>query len=267
MNDGQFTALKLRIRHLTGVDLEYYKDVQMRRRLDNYISARGQTVEAFARMLGQSPHEVQGLKDFLTINVTEFFRDPEQFDVLRRKVIPDLLARRTELSVWSAGCSKGAEAYTLSIILSEAAPSAGYSILATDIDEQVLATARKGGPYSPADLRALPKAFGSKYFTKAPDGHYVKDEARGGITVRRHNLLADPYEGGFDLILCRNVAIYFTEEAKAYITRGFSQALRPDGFLFIGATETLLQAPSMGLDRLSTCFYRKVSDTPQTLAA
>ena len=267
MDDTEFKALKLRIRQLTGVDLEYYKDVQMRRRLDNYIRARGQTVEAFARTLGQSPGDVQRLKEFLTINVTEFFRDPEQFDVLRRKVIPDLLARRPRLSVWSAGCSKGAEAYTLAMILSEATPSVDYSILATDVDEQVLATARNGGPYTPADLRALPKGFGSKYFTKATDGHYVKDGAKKGVTFRRHNLLADPYERGFDLILCRNVVIYFTEEAKGNITRGFSQALKPDGVLFIGATEALLQAASLGLDRLSTCFYQKVSDVPRALAA
>ena len=267
MNDGQYTALKARIRQLTRIDLDFYKDVQMRRRLDNYIRARDQTVEAFVRTLSQSPQEVQRLKDFLTINVTEFFRDPEQFDILRRKVIPDLITRGSKLSVWSAGCSKGAEAYTLAMILSEATPSVEFSILATDIDDGVLALARKGGPYTPADLRALPKAFALKYFTKTPEGHFVKEEARRGVTFRKHNLLADTYERGFDLILCRNVVIYFTEEAKANITRGFSMALKPDGFLFIGATEALLQAQSLGLDRLSTCFYQKVGDVPRALAA
>ena len=267
MDDQRYIALKARIRQLTRIDLDYYKETQMRRRLDNYISARGQTVEAFARALGQSPQEVQELKDFLTINVTEFFRDPEQFETLRRKIIPKLLARNPRLTVWSAGCSKGAEAYTLSMILSEAAPSASHEILATDIDEQILAVARNGGPYTPADLRGLPKAFGTKYFTKAPDGYYVKDQARKGVTFRKHNLLADAYERGFDLILCRNVVIYFTEEAKAHITRGFSDALQPEGFLFIGATEALLQAPSLGLARLSTCFYQKVGGVPRQLAA
>ena len=174
MNDGQYTALKARIRQLTRIDLDFYKDVQMRRRLDNYIRARDQTVEAFVRTLSQSPQEVQRLKDFLTINVTEFFRDPEQFDILRRKVIPDLIKRGSKLSVWSAGCSKGAEAYTLAMILSEATPSVEFSILATDIDDGVLALAREGGPYTPADLRALPKAFALKYFTKTPEGHFVK---------------------------------------------------------------------------------------------
>ena len=267
MDDRQYTLLKSRIRQLTRVDLEYYKDAQMRRRLDNYISARGHTVEGFARLLGGSPQEVEGLKDFLTINVTEFFRDPAQFDVLRRKIIPELVARQPHLAVWSAGCSKGAEAYTLSMILSEAAPSGGFSVLGTDIDERMLAVARNGGPYTEADLRALPRAFGSKYFTKAPDGHYVKDQVRKGVTFRKHNLLADPYERGFDLILCRNVVIYFTEEAKSHITRGFAQALRPDRFLFIGATEALLKARSLGLEQLSTCFYKRASDVPRSLAA
>ena len=267
MDDRQCVALKSRIRRLTRVDLEYDKDARMRRRLDSYISARGQTLEGFARMLGGNPQEVEGLEDFLTINVTEFFRDPEQFDILRRKVIPELIARRPRLAVWSAGCSKGAEAYTLSMILSEAAPSGGFSVLATDIDERMLATARKGGPYAAADLRALPEAFGSKYFTKASDGHYVKDEARKGVTFRRHNLLADPYARGFDLILCRNVVIYFTEEAKAHITHGFAQALQPEGVLFIGATEALLRARALGLEQLSSCFYKKASDVPRALAA
>ena len=267
MDDRQYTALKARIRQLTRVDLDYYKDAQMRRRLNSYISARGQTVEGFARTLGQDPHEVEALKDFLTINVTEFFRDPEQFDILRRKVIPELLARKSRLSVWSAGCSKGAEAYTLAMILAEAAPSGGFSVLGTDIDEKMLALARNGGPYTAADLRALPRGFGSKYFTEAPDGQYVKEQARKGVTFRRHNLLADPYERGFDLILCRNVVIYFTEEAKAHITHGFAQALRPDGILFIGATEALLKARSLGLEQLSACFYQRKGDVPRALAA
>lgn len=267
MDDQHYSALKTRIRQLTRLDLSYYKDAQMRRRLDSYIGARGQTVEGFARTLGRDPREVDALKDFLTINVTEFFRDPEQFDILRRKVVPELVARKPQLTVWSAGCSKGAEAYTVAMILTEAAPSGGFSILATDIDERMLALARNGGPYTTADLRALPKAFGSKYFTKAPDGHYVKDEARKGVTFRKHDLLADAYQHGFDLILCRNVVIYFTEEAKAHITRGFAQALQPHGFLFIGATEALLKARSLGLEQLSACFYQRPSDVPHVRAA
>ena len=95
----------------------------------------------------------------------------------------------------------------------------------------------------------------------------MKQDARKGVTFRRHNLLADPYGRGFDLILCRNVVIYFTEEAKAHITRGFAQALTPEGYLFIGATEALLQARSLGLDQLSTCFYQRASDVPRALAA
>ena len=267
MDDRHYTALKARIRQLTRVDLEYYKDAQMRRRLSSYIGARGQTVEGFARMLGQAPREVEALKDFLTINVTEFFRDPEQFDILRRKVIPELIARKSRLTVWSAGCSKGAEAYTLAMILAEAAPSGGFSVLATDIDERMLALARNGGPYTAADLRGLPRAFGSKYFREGPDGQYVKEAARKGVTFRRHDLLADPYQRGFDLIVCRNVVIYFTEEAKAHITYGFAEALQPDGFLFIGATEALLKARSFGLEQLSACFYQRTSGVPRSLAA
>ena len=146
MDDRHYSALKSRIRQLTCLDLSHYKDAQMRRRVDSYIGARGQTVEGFARTLGRDPREVEALKDFLTINVTEFFRDPEQFDILRRKVIPELIARKPRLAAWSAGCSKGAEAYTLAMILAEAAPAGGFSVLATDIDERMLATAATAGP-------------------------------------------------------------------------------------------------------------------------
>ena len=264
MDESQYTMLKARIRQLTRIDLDCYRDTQMRRRLSNYIEARRQGVESFCQLLGTSRQEARELKDFLTINVSEFFRDSDHFEVLRKQIIPRLLDGGRSLNVWSAGCSMGAEPHTVSMLLAETAPLATHRVLGTDIDERMLEVARAGGPYSASDIKAVPRPFVSKYFTEGPGGYYLRDRVRKRVEFRRHDLLADPYEREFDLILCRNVVIYFTEAAKRQLARGFATSLRPGGVLFIGATEALLPSPSLGLERLSTCFYQRVGGGPET---
>lgn len=259
MEDAHYDLLKDRIRRTLGVDLEFYKDTQMRRRLDGYVRAKNMEIPAFGDLIARDKDAAKALKDFLTINVSEFFRDTAQFDILRKQIVPRLVANAPNgVTVWSAGASIGAEAYSVAMLLTEAAPLAKHKIIGTDLDEEVIARARAGGPYTKADVRGIPGPFQAKYMRDDEQGPFVVDRVRHMVEFRKHNLLSDTYPRGFDMIMCRNVVIYFTEEAKAGITHRFAESMKPNGVLFIGATEALLQASDFGFQRISTCFYERL---------
>lgn len=146
-----------------------------------------------------------------------------------RKTILPLLKPAKTLKVWSAACSTGEEPYTLSMILSRQKGLTDYQIIATDIDDKVLQKAKEG-VYQERSLQEVPKEMKELYFTQDGNRFKVKDEIRKNIRFQKHNLLADPYEKDFDIIVCRNVLIYFTEEAKEKIYHKFSGSLKNKGF-------------------------------------
>jgi chemotaxis protein methyltransferase CheR len=260
VNDQEYTHLKERLLKLTGIDLDQYKSQQMRRRLEGFISRAPETdVALFCKLLERDPVVLKKLKDFLTINVSEFFRDTAQFEALKTRILPDLLKRSPSLNIWSAGCSMGAEAYSLAILLDQISPHGAHRILGSDLDEKILVRARAGGPYSTGDVKNVPKAFLLKYFTTFEEGYRISDAIRRRVEFRQHNLLKDIFPMGFDLVVCRNVVIYFTEEAKERLYRGFWSALKPEGTFFIGGTETLLDAGKLRFNRICTSFYSKVA--------
>lgn len=195
--------------------------------------------------------------DRVTINVSELFRNPEQFEVLRARVLPELLESRGELGIWSAGCSYGAEPYSLAILLAELSPDGRHSILGTDMDDKMLARARDG-VFGKQDVRGVSKARLSKYFERTQEeGYKAKSLLKDMISFRRHNLLTDRFRTGFDLILCRNVVIYFTDEAKSVLYRRFYGSLRPGGHLFVGGTERIAHHNDIGFENTIPFFYRK----------
>ncbi|MDA8189381.1 MAG: methyltransferase domain-containing protein, partial [Dehalococcoidales bacterium] len=195
-------------------------------------------------------------RDFVTINVSEFFRIPEKFEYLRRNVLPTLLASRRQLRVWSAGCSNGAEPYSLAILLRELAPAGDWRITASDIDATVLEKARRG-IYPVADIRNLTSEMLKKYFIPVGEQLQVVDQIKNKVQFRVHDLLRDEYDKDFDLIVCRHVIIYFTEEAKDEIFRKFHSSLRTGGVLFVGGTEMIKKPREMGYESLAVSFYRK----------
>ena len=167
MNDKEYTYLKGKIFRSTNIDLDGYNSQQMRRRLEGFIDRyNSSNVIAYCRMLEQDGGKVKELLDFLTINVSEFFRDQPQFQCLRTLVLPKLLERRSRLNIWSAACSRGQEPYSIAMMLEEICPGQGHRILATDIDEGALAWAKKGGPYPPADVRNVEKRLMRRFFEK-----------------------------------------------------------------------------------------------------
>jgi chemotaxis protein methyltransferase CheR len=132
-----------------------------------------------------------------------------------------------------------------------------HEILATDIDRSALERAQTGGPYSADEVSNVPPDMLERYFRTRDDGHYVIEGLRRKVTFRYHNLLSDPFENNFDLIVCRNVVIYFTAEVKDRLYRRFHDALRPGGILFVGGTEVVSQASSIGFETAGISFYRR----------
>ena len=262
MNVKEYEFLKLKVNKLGGLSLDAYKSEQMMRRLDGYISRSGYAgVVPFCGAIERDNEALQMLMNFLTINVSEFFRDAEQFKVLKTLVIPDLLRKSKSLNIWSAGCSIGAEPYSVAMMLAELSPNGRHRILATDLDDQSLDRAQAGGPYSDSHLEQVASGTKLKNFSRSADGYVVAPRFRAMVDFRRHNLLNDRFEQGFDLIMCRNVTIYFTEQTKVELNRKFVKSLNDDGVLFIGSTESLLDAQSLGLKRMFASFFRKDGST------
>jgi chemotaxis protein methyltransferase CheR len=256
----EFEAFRRGAYQITGLDLTLYKAPQMHRRLSALLTRLELPSFAdYARLLERDAQRRQEFRDYVTINVSEFFRDTDRFTNLERRVLPDLLGSGAALRVWSAGCSIGAEPYSLAILLQEFAPEQRHSILATDIDQTILDRAKAGTGYLESDIRNVGAQRVHRWFTPEPQGRYTVGPApRSIIRFTRHDLLRDAYPPGpFDLIACRNVVIYFTEEAKEQIFKGFVGALRPGGVLFIGGTEAIMRPQVLGLSVMGPGFYRK----------
>jgi len=259
MDADVYTQVKTSIKRILRIDLEHYKDEQMKRRLDSWlVRSHAANWKDYFQWIVTDATELDRFRNYLTINVTEFLRDPARWETLRREVLPPLLKNSAGgLKLWSAGCSVGAEAYTLALVLAEEAPAHKYSLLATDLDRGALLKARAGGPYSVDDVRSLTQAQRGRYLTPlAP--YFVSQVLKKSIRFEEHDLLLDRFESGFDLIVCRNVVIYFTAEAKEQLYAKFSAALRPGGVLFVGGTEIISGPAKFGLQNFGISFYRKV---------
>lgn len=259
LDDTTFTYLKQRINQLLDIDLDAYKERQMRRRLDTFIDGKldGGPAMRFVKQLGSDQELLDDLRDMLTINVSEFFRDEPQFDMLAEQVLPDLLRGGARFRVWSAGCSYGHEPYSMAMMLEAANASRRCSILATDFDRRMLARAQAGGPYPTNEMRNVSDERKERYFEQRDGKNFVKRSLSSRVTFKELNLLKDDFLTGFDLILCRNVMIYFSGEVKLALIGRFWDSLRPGGVLFIGATEALLGKEAKDFERIGGNFYLK----------
>jgi chemotaxis protein methyltransferase CheR len=272
VNDIEYECLKRKIRQLMQIDLNNYKENQMIRRLDGFIS-RSKTMDilTYCARLEHDPAEVTKLRSFITINVSEFYRDLMHFETLRKTVLPELLKTSSKLNIWSAGCSDGEEPYSIAVMLNELTPGVKHRIYASDIDRESLAKASAGGPYLVHEIRNLPPPLLAKYFNQAGDGFIVNDKIRERITFSQQDLTRDNFPVGLDLIICRNVTIYFSNETKKLLSLKFLNSLKENGILFIGATETMLDANEIGFSRMYPCFYKKntiaVAQEPRVLSS
>lgn len=255
--DQGFTLLRQRVLRLTGLDLNAYKGAQLQRRLQSFLRRHGlPDLVVLGWRLERDAALLEEFRDFLTINVSEFFRNPDRYRELQERILPQLLAVRPELRIWSAGCSIGAEPYTVALILEELTPGRQHFILATDVDRLSLERAA-AAVYQEAELRCVPERLRRRFFRQVEGGWRLDERIARRVQFRRHNLLEDPAPPDMDLILCRNVVIYFTDEAKEALYRRFHASLRPGGYLFTGGTETIFNAPALGFRLVSPCFYQK----------
>ena len=187
--------------------------------------------------------------DAITTNETLFFRDTTPFDLLRHKLIPELIDRRARtgsarIRIWSAACSTGQEIYSIAILLKELLENTdrfGISLVATDISDDAVAKASRGW-YNSAEIgRGLPEPMRNKYFAPVQNGWQIRDEIRAMVAFKRQNLMDDLTPlGKFDVIFCRNVAIYFTEPDKISLFRRMEKLMEPNACLIIGSMESLL---------------------------
>ena len=257
---GTYEEFKSNFLRLSGIDLNSYKESQMKRRIDNFYTRR--KLAGYTEFFAELSRNIEMQKEFtsyLTINVSEFYRNPPQWKTVEDEVYPTLLERfGKRIKIWSAACSTGDEPYTLAMLLAEHIPLSQIDILATDIDEEILAKAQEGR-YIEKSVSGLPKKYRDKYIIPDEKKGYVRvsDEIKRAITFKKHNLLKDPYPKGMHLIVCRNVMIYFTEEAKDQIYQKFSDSLVNNGLFFVGSTEQIIGSAKYNFQTKQSFFYEK----------
>ncbi|MHB8130546.1 MAG: CheR family methyltransferase [Mobilitalea sp.] len=256
---GTYEAFKQSIYDMTKIDLNSYKERQMKRRIEALIAKYG--INSYADYVIKLKTDKIAFDEFInyiTINVSEFFRNPEQWALLEKEVFPYLMEHfGKDLKIWSAACSTGDEPYSLAILLSKFLPLNKVKIYATDIDKRVIEKA-EAGLYHVKSLKALPEEFLNKYFVKINDRTYqISDAIKSCVEFKQHDLLKDSYPSNCDLIVCRNVLIYFTDEAKNKIYTDFHKALKKEALLFVGSTEQIIQAQQIGFTNYKSFFYKK----------
>lgn len=255
-NNIEFKRLKRSIEQLIGFSCQYYRDTFLDRRIK--VRMRANNIETYAkynRLLTQSPEEQAALYSALTINVTQFFRNPEAWEAVKEKVfkpiIRDGAGRTRPLNIWSAGCSDGRETYTISMILARLLghryTSANIRILGTDIDRDRLETAASG-VYTDMPMNKVKEQIPSDYFrryVKGKNGVYtIRPDIKVKCSFRYHDLInGRKYKAQFDVIFCRNVFIYFYKDLQIGLFMDFIEAMKPGGYLILGRTETLFGPP------------------------
>ncbi|WP_010580530.1 CheR family methyltransferase [Liquorilactobacillus vini] len=241
-----------------GIKLSDYKQRQMQRRIGNIMRETGaQTLEEYAHILERDKTAREAFVEHLTINVTEFYRNKELFKNFEKQLLETVIPNVSAPKIWSAACSDGAEPYTLAII-AEKNHLLGTKIVATDIDDDILKKAH-AGIYRKDQVKNLSLQDLKKYFDQVDDSHYqIKQFLKKRIVFKKQDLLKNIYEQDCNVIVCRNVTIYFKPEVRDQVYQKFSESLAPGGILFSGATEAINFPEQFGLRKIDSFIYQKV---------
>lgn len=259
---------------ICSIALDESKDYLIEGRLNGLLAVTG--AQSFTQFIGRAREDRSGglnrrIIDEITTGETLFFRDSAPFDLLRYKIIPELVDRRTRsglklpIRVWSAACSTGQEVYSLAIALQETLGNLNryeIKVLGTDISDQALARASSGIFSALEVARGLGDAARARYFLPHPQGWKIREDVRALATFQRLNLMNDFSSlGKFDIVFCRNVAIYFNDKDRASLFNRIEQRLEPEGCLVIGSMESLTGlCPQMQAKRhLRSVFYQPAS--------
>jgi chemotaxis protein methyltransferase CheR len=246
------------LRQICGVDLTQYKRPQMERRLRSFVARKGiSRLTDCLDSLRQDRGELDALLDRVTINVSQLWRHPEQWTRLEDDVLPDLIRDGAPVRAWSAGCSYGAEVYTLAAVCRTAIPGTQVAILGTDIDRRMIERAN-AAEFSDEDARGVSPLVMERGFERIPGGWRAREALRRMVTFERGDLLRlRPAAASRDLILCRNTVIYFAEPIRDELHGRLARALRPGGYLIVGATERVSAPRDLGLEMAHPFIYRK----------
>ncbi len=250
---GSYEQLTLLVEKKMGVVL-HDKGYLLESRLPELMREYGlATWEDVHRKLDSNADPVfeEKITEKLTTHETSFFRDASIFAAFEKQIVPEWIERHltggmldpaARLSIWSAGCSTGQEAYSLAMTLFEKFPVllGRNALLGTDISRPTIEKAREGWYTDFEIARGLPEKYRDAFFTRAEDGFRARSTLRSMVRFEKHNLIADAFPGQFDIIFCRNVSIYFTEEQRRALFARLARCLKPDGVLVLGSAESLL---------------------------
>jgi chemotaxis protein methyltransferase CheR len=247
--DRDFIALKKQIFRCTSLDLGQYKDTYLQRRIGVRMRCCGSKVYSdYSNFLDSNPAEYEKLLDDLTINVTQFFRDPIVFKAMEEEVLPLLIYDKVkhgkgDITVWSAGCSSGEEPYSIAImlreLLGEEFDNFDVNIIGSDIDDPSLEAASVG-KYLPRQLANVKKEYLERHFALEGEMYQLSQDIMDMVDFRKIDLIASRPPAMFDCIFCRNVVIYFTREMQEHLYMKFYGSLNQGGYFVMGNTETLV---------------------------
>ncbi len=259
-DSAAYTAFKMKMKSLIGVDLSSYKE-QIHRRTHELMSRwKCKTYDEYFDTMKNDEKKLREFLDHLTINVSEFFRNDTQWWKLRDKIIPELIQKRgsKRLKLWSAGCATGEEPYSLAILSAVCGLDTMNPVLAADIDQGAISIAQKAN-YRKTQLLNVPKEYLAKYFTTKDAGitYDVNPEIKRRVSFKRFNMIEDSFGSNFDLILCRNVVIYFTAQTKDKLYKKFFDALAPGGYFLVGSTEQIFGHQQIGFESAGPFLYTK----------
>jgi len=246
--DRDFKFLLDKIMRNRNIDFSQYRPQVLKRRIRHRLHLAGcATYWDYILLLNRAPQEYDRLIESLTIKVSEFFRNPPVFQILGDEIIPEIVFQKhaqgaKTIRAWSCGAAFGQEAYSMAILFCEALGSKldGFDIrvLSTDIDKNALVEAQWGS-YDKTALRKMKAHLLFKYFTRFQDRYVVSDRARSLVAFRHHDIVSDNPKSGMDLVLCRNLLIYFQKELQEKALRNLHTALTSGGFLVLGKTESI----------------------------
>jgi chemotaxis methyl-accepting protein methylase len=241
-----------------NLDVNDYGLETLHRRMPACLRAlRVESIHDVEALAGPKPELARRALSTLLLGVTSFFRDPAVFEFLEAVVLPELLAGRASPRIWSVGCSDGAELYSLAILLAQRDALARCTLLGTDCRPDAIALARNGR-YESNAIKGLPGMLLKRYFSAAQDVYYVQRSLRESIQWRQSNALGAPEPGLWDLILCRNLAIYLRPAAAGALWARLEGCLRPGGILVLGKAEKPMGVE--GMQAVAPCVYRRRSE-------
>lgn len=253
----EFDFFKPWVKENLMIDLNAYKEKQLYRRIGSVMKSAGsKNLREYAKKIRDDENTRKVFLDYITINVTEFYRNKEIFDEFEAVINNVLIPRFNQLKIWSAACSLGAEPYSVALIL-EKNQLKNSKIFATDIDEIILEKAKLGA-YHENEIRNVPSQELAKYFVKNDNEYYLSEKIKKMVQFKKHDLLLDPYDKNFHVVICRNVTIYFKNEAKNEVYKKINESMVKGGIFFTGATENIFDPGSFGFKRLSTFMYEKI---------